>query len=79
MKEYLTTNIRKEQIIDAVQKIVTNKGSEYVTVRNIAKEVKITEAAIYRHFKSKRDIFLFLTKQIAKIYINDIDKIFKVI
>ena len=47
-----STAVRKQQIIEAARKLIIKSGSEHLTVRSIAKEVNITEAAIYRHFKS---------------------------
>jgi AcrR family transcriptional regulator len=48
-------------------------GSEHVTVRNMAKEVGISEAAIYRHFKSKTEILSFLADSVADGLLHDID------
>jgi AcrR family transcriptional regulator len=59
-----STAIRKQQIIDAARKLIIRKGSEHLTVRALAKEVGLTEAAIYRHFKSKREILSFLMTHI---------------
>jgi len=52
--------VRQQEIVDAARKAIIKFGSEKLTVKTIAKEVKITEAAIYRHFKSKREILAFL-------------------
>jgi AcrR family transcriptional regulator len=68
-----STTIRKKQIMDAARKLIVRSGSEHVTVRNMAKEVGITEAAIYRHFKSKREILLFLADSVADGLLHDID------
>lgn len=58
------SSIRKKQIINAARKLVVNHGSENVTINKLAKEVKISEGAIYRHFKNKRDILLGLVDTI---------------
>ncbi|OGO18657.1 MAG: hypothetical protein A2Z02_05585 [Chloroflexi bacterium RBG_16_48_7] len=50
------TIIRKKQIIEASRTIIVKYGSENVTIRRIAEEVGITEGAIYRHFKSKKEV-----------------------
>jgi AcrR family transcriptional regulator len=68
-----STTIRKKQIMDAARKLIVRSGSEHVTVRNMAKEVGITEAAIYRHFKSKREILSFLADSVADGLLHDID------
>jgi AcrR family transcriptional regulator len=60
-----STTIRKQQIIEAARKLIIKKGSEHLTVRAIASIVNITEAAIYRHFKSKREILSFLMTHIT--------------
>lgn len=72
-QQHRSTEVRKKQITDAARKLIIKKGSEHVTVRNIAKEVKFSEAAIYRHFKSKRDILFLLASQITDNLLQDID------
>jgi len=66
------TGVRRVQIIDAARKLVIRYGSEHVTVNRIAKQVGISEAAIYRHFKSKRDILSLLIDHIEDNLIKDI-------
>ena len=63
---------RKEQIVNAARKLVIKVGSENVTVRRIAEEVGFTEAAIYRHFKSKKDILYLLVENIENSLISDL-------
>ncbi|MDP3284399.1 MAG: TetR/AcrR family transcriptional regulator [Desulfobacterales bacterium] len=68
-----STEIRKREIIEAARKLIYKKGSEHVTVNNIAKEVKISEAAIYRHFHNKKEILSFLASHITESLMQDID------
>lgn len=68
-----STDIRKKEIIEAARKLIYKKGSEHLTVNNIAKEVKISEAAIYRHFRNKKEILSFLASHITESLIQDID------
>jgi AcrR family transcriptional regulator len=68
-----STEIRKREIIEAARKLIYKKGSEHVTVNNIAKEVKISEAAIYRHFRNKKEILSFLASHITESLMQDID------
>ena len=68
-----STGARKTQIIAAARKLIIRKGSEHLTVRAIAKEVEITEAAIYRHFKSKREILLFLMSHIMDTMLKEVE------
>jgi AcrR family transcriptional regulator len=66
------TEIRKSEIIEAAQELIYREGSEHVTVRNIAKQVQISEAAVYRHFKSKREILSFLAQCIRDTLMGDL-------
>ena len=68
-----STSVRKKQIMDAARKLIMRAGSEHVTVRNMAKEVGISEAAIYRHFRSKTEILSFLADSVADGLLHDID------
>jgi len=65
--------VRKKQIMDAARKLIMRSGSEHVTIRNMAKEVGISESAIYRHFKSKTEILSFLVDSVADGLIHDIE------
>jgi AcrR family transcriptional regulator len=67
------TAIRQKEIILAARKLIVKYGSEHVTVRKMAQEIGVTEAAIYRHFKSKRDVLSFLIDDIEDTLVNDIN------
>jgi AcrR family transcriptional regulator len=54
------TRVRQKQIVSAAKKLIVKNGSEYVTVRRIAKEIGVSEGAIYRHFVSKKEILSFI-------------------
>ena len=71
-QEHRNTEERKRQIINAARKLIIQRGSEHVTVRGIAKTVGISEGAIYRHFKSKRDIFSLLADDIENNLLGDL-------
>jgi len=73
-KKRQTTSLRRKQIIDALRKLIIEYGSENVTVRRIAKEIGVSQGAIYRHFKSKREILDFLIDYIEENLIGDIEK-----
>jgi AcrR family transcriptional regulator len=51
-------------------------GSEHVTVRRIAAEIGISEGALYRHFKSKKEVLLFLIQHIEENLTGDFQKRF---
>ena len=54
--------------------MIIKYGSEHVTVRRIAKEVGFSEGAIYRHFKSKRDILSLMADHIEESLLGDITR-----
>jgi AcrR family transcriptional regulator len=69
-----STLVRREQIIEASRKLIMKYGSEHVTVRRIAAEIGISEGALYRHFKSKKEVLLFLIRHIEENLIDDLQK-----
>ena len=48
---------RKEEILIAALNLFARNGYEAVSVSQIAGELDMTKGALYRHYKSKRDIF----------------------
>lgn len=57
---------RQLQIITASGKILTTSGVSGLTIKNLAKEMKFSESAIYRHFKSKEDIVVAMLEYLAQ-------------
>jgi AcrR family transcriptional regulator len=44
---------RQQQIIEESIKLIDNKGIQGFTIKNLSKEIGISEPGIYRHFESK--------------------------
>jgi AcrR family transcriptional regulator len=72
VKKRENTEVRQQQIVDAAGSLIFKYGSEHLTVKRIAAEVGISEAAIYRHFKSKKSILSFLLSHIENVLLTDI-------
>ncbi|MCF6241077.1 MAG: TetR/AcrR family transcriptional regulator [Bacteroidales bacterium] len=53
---------RQIEIIRKSINIIAHKGIQGLTMKKLAEEIGISEAAIYRHFKSKTDILLAILK-----------------
>ena len=51
---------RKQIILQSLAKLLEERAATKVTTASLARESGITEAALYRHFPSKRSIFLEL-------------------
>ena len=71
-KKRENTEVRQQQIVDAAGTLIFKYGSEHLTVKRIAAVVGISEAAIYRHFKSKKSILSFLLRYIEESLLRDI-------
>ncbi|MEI6089508.1 MAG: TetR/AcrR family transcriptional regulator [bacterium] len=60
----MKTDIRQEQIIDEAIKIIHKNGYSELSIRELAKQVQISEGAIYKHFSGKEEIISGITKRI---------------
>jgi len=54
----------RKQILDASLRLFSKRGFARTTVRDIARAAGITDAAIYYHFRSKRDLLVTITEKI---------------
>jgi len=72
------TVLRRKQIIETLRKIIIKYGSEHVTVRKLAKEIGVSGGALYRHFRSKREILLFLVDDIKENLNGDIENAYPI-
>jgi len=54
----LKTKDRKKQIIDEARNIIHKYGYEFLTLKRLSEKIKISDAAIYRHFKNKEQIII---------------------
>jgi AcrR family transcriptional regulator len=68
------TTIRRQQIVNIIRNIISSKGVEYVTISEIAARIGTSKTAIYRHFKSKRDILSLLIDNIEETLMDVLDK-----
>jgi len=53
----------RQQILDASLRLFSERGFARTTVRDIARQAGITDAAIYYHFQSKRDLLEALVEE----------------
>ena len=49
---------RQKQIIEASLYLISQKGIQELTIKNLSKRIGISEPAIYRHYESKLEILL---------------------
>jgi len=64
----MTTELSERQleIIEAAGRILTSSGVSGLTIKNLAKEMKFSESAIYRHFTSKEEIIIAMLTFLAE-------------
>ena len=51
---------RQIEIMELASQIIDRDGIQELTIKNLAAEINLSEAALYRHFKSKSEIMLGL-------------------
>ena len=60
----LSTETRQAQIKEAVLDIISTEGLAKLSTKNLAAKVGVSEGAIYRHFKSKKNILLSVVEDV---------------
>jgi len=68
---------RKAKIITSALKIIDRSGVKGLTVARLSKEVGFVESALYRHFKSKKDLIAFIldnTLEEARRHFEEVEK-----
>ena len=66
---------RKEQILQSLASILENNPGSRITTAGLAKEVGVSEAALYRHFPSKAKMFDSLLEFVENTLFSRISKI----
>jgi len=66
---------RCEQILEVARDLIFAEGFSNFTIREVASRVGISEAAIYRHFKSKEELMLALLEALFAPWREAIDKL----
>ena len=49
---------RQKEIVKTSIDIISDRGIQNLTIKNLSKKIGISEPAIYRHFKNKMEILL---------------------
>ena len=68
---------REDAIVSAVNRLLAEKGFESMTVDEVAAEVGIAKASLYKHFPSKEDLAaaaMVRVMQRAQAYLDGLDK-----
>lgn len=57
---------RRQQLIDVATKLFARNGYEATTTAAIAAAAGVTEPILYRHFRSKHDMFVAIVRQVSQ-------------
>jgi len=57
---------RQKEIIEAALELISQKGIQGLTIKNLSKKIGITEPAIYRHFEDKIHILIAILELFKK-------------
>ncbi len=68
--------VRRDQIVQAALKIIGEKGVGSLTTAEIAREVGISEANLYRHFKNKEKIYSAAIVHVRDMITRNIERAF---
>ncbi len=63
------TNARKEEIINACEKLYQTMSFKDITLKEIGKETSFSRTSIYNYFQTKEEIFLALLKREYDLWI----------
>ena len=66
------TNARKEEIINACEKLYQTMSFKDITLKKIGKETSFSRTSIYNYFQTKEEIFLALLKREYDAWIREL-------
>ncbi|MHC9538024.1 MAG: TetR/AcrR family transcriptional regulator [Vulcanimicrobiota bacterium] len=64
---------RRNEIVETARKIISSSGMQSLTINAIAKELKLTDGALYRHFKSKHEILEMLIEDVKETLFHTVE------
>lgn len=69
------TAARKDEILNACEKLYQKKIFKEITLQDISKETTFTRTSIYNYYETKEEIFLELFEREYDMWTRDIEKI----
>ncbi len=70
-------DIRKEEIINACEKLYENNNFKDITIKRIGEETTFSRTSIYNYFQTKEEIFLALFKREYERWIEDLNQMYE--
>lgn len=72
-----TVAARREEIIDACEKLYQTKGFKDITIKDIGSLTSFTRTSIYNYFQTREEIFLALLQREYKLWIDDLNRMMR--
>ena len=70
-------DMRKEEIINACEKLYENNSFKDITIKSIGEKTTFSRTSIYNYFQTKEEIFLALLKREYERWIEDLNVIYE--
>lgn len=74
MREVKESEERKQEFIDAAEKLFKENGIVDTTINNIVKEMNVAKGLFYYYFKSKDDIIDAISEKYNEVFNEDIKR-----
>lgn len=71
-KEPVKQTDKQTKIVECARKIISAKGIERLTIHELAQGLGVTDGALYRHFRSKKEIISLLINDIERTLLDTI-------
>ena len=69
------TNARKEEIINACEKLYRTMSFKEITIKEIGNETSFSRTSIYNYYETKEEIFLALLKREYDMWVLNLEEI----
>ena len=66
---------RQNEIIGAAMGLISERGLEGLTMKNIAARVGFSDAAVYRHFRNKADVLSAMVESFVAASLRELNRI----
>lgn len=70
-------DVRKEEIINACEKLYENNNFKDITIKSIGERTTFSRTSIYNYFQTKEEIFLALLKREYERWIDDLNEMYE--
>lgn len=68
-------NARKEEIINACEKLYQTMSFKEITIKEIGKETSFSRTSIYNYYETKEEIFLELLRREYNLWVSSLNEI----